>query len=87
MVLQTSAARFSAVTTKIRKEVAKTAKVSPLPGLLDHREFERVKVPWAKCDICHGGAAVFRCKEKHMGICEGCYSKMVREWNAGEGVR
>lgn len=64
----------------------KTAKVSPLPGLLDHREFKRVKVPSSKCDICHEENAVFRCKEMQMGICQGCYSKLLREWHEENGV-
>jgi hypothetical protein len=72
---------------KGQKHGGKTAKVSPLPGLLDHREFERVKVPSSKCDVCHEGAAVFRCKTQKTGICERCYTKMVREWNEGQGVR
>jgi len=72
---------------KDMKRCGKVENVIPLPGLLDHREFVRIGgVPWSKCDICHEGAAVFRCKEKHMGICEGCFTKLVREWNEGNGV-
>ncbi|MCX6701039.1 MAG: hypothetical protein NTV68_14165 [Methanomicrobiales archaeon] len=72
---------------KVLQRGGKTANVSPLPGLLDHREFERVKKAWSTCDVCHGGAAVFRCKDAQVGICERCYTKLVREWNEGNGVR
>lgn len=61
--------------------------ITPLPGLLDHRDFKRVKVPSSKCDICHEGTAEFRCREKQTGICERCYSKLIREWNGMMGVR
>ena len=65
----------------------KSGTIDPLPGVLDHREFERVNVPSSKCDVCHEGSAVFWCREKRVGICEGCYTKLVREWNGGNGVR
>lgn len=61
--------------------------INPLPGLLDHRDFKRVKIPSSKCDICHEGNAEFRSKEKQIGICERCYTKLVRDWNERMGVR
>lgn len=64
----------------------KPFRIDPLPGLLDHRDFIRVKVVSDHCDICHKDAAVFRCVEKQIGVCEGCYGKMVREWNDRNGI-
>jgi len=62
-------------------------RVEPLPGLLDHREFTKVKFSSGRCDICRQNAAVYRCAEKQVGVCERCYARMVREWNGGKGVR
>jgi hypothetical protein len=64
----------------------KPFRIHPLPGLLDHLGFVRVKVVSGRCDICHEGAAVFRSAEKQIGVCEGCYAKMVRKWNSNHGV-
>lgn len=83
------------ISTSIRKDVQRKGKgvksekpfrIDPLPGLLDHREFVRVKVVSGRCDICHKGAAVFRSAEKQIGVCEGCYAKMVRGWNDRNGI-
>jgi len=85
----------SLISTSLRKDVQRKGKggkngkpfrINPLPGLLDHRDFVRVKVVSSRCDICHEGAAVFRCAEKQIGVCEGCYGKMVREWNDRNGI-
>jgi len=85
----------SSLSTGIRKDVQKRVtgvkgqkpfRVDPLPGLLDHRDFKRVRVVSSKCDICHEGSAVFRCAEKQVSVCEGCYARMVREWNGERGV-
>ncbi|HOI14046.1 MAG TPA: hypothetical protein PLG75_09315 [Methanoculleus sp.] len=56
-----------------------------LPGVLDHRAFERTKVELGRCDVCRTGKVVYRSPEAK--ICEGCYARLVREWNAREGVR
>jgi len=86
----------SLISTSLRKDVQRKGKggkngkpfrIDPLPGVLDHREFVRVKVVSSRCDVCHVGAAVFRCAEKQIGVCGGCYAKMAREWNEGRGVR
>jgi len=86
----------SSLSTGIRKDMQKRVtgvkgqkpfRVDPLPGLLDHRDFKRVRVVSSKCDICHEGSAVFRCAEKQVSVCEGCYARMVREWNGEKGVR
>ena len=86
----------SLISIGLRKDVQRKEKgvksgkpfrVEPLPGLLDHRDFKRVKVVSSRCDICHTGAAVFWCAEKQIGVCEGCYAKMVREWNREKGVK
>ena len=59
----------------------------PLSGVLDHREFSRVKVELGRCDICDTGKAVYRSREARANLCEGCYARLVREGNAREGVR
>ncbi len=65
----------------------KPGTVKPLPGLLDHRTFERARVDLGRCTICDAGKAVYRSREAQASICQGCYARLVREWNRGEGVR
>ncbi|MFA5003656.1 MAG: hypothetical protein WC502_11855, partial [Methanolinea sp.] len=65
----------------------KPFRMDPLPGLLDHRDFARVKIPQDRCDICHERIAAFRCAEKQVDVCEGCYARMVREWNGRAGIQ
>ncbi|MCT8338227.1 hypothetical protein FKB36_12200 [Methanoculleus sp. Afa-1] len=67
------------------KRAKRPAKVQPLPGVLDHQAFARVKVELGRCDVCRTGKAVYRSREAN--ICEGCYARLVREWNGREGVR
>jgi len=69
------------------KKARRPAKVQPLPGILDHRTFERVKVELGRCDVCREKKAVYRSREAQVNICEGCYARLVREWNGREGVR
>ena len=57
------------------------------PGFLNHRLFDRVRGELGCCDICGTGKAVYRSREARANICEGCYARLVREWNRGEGVR
>ena len=59
----------------------------PLSGVLDHREFLRVKVELGRCDLCDTGKAVYRSQEAQTSLCEGCYARLVREGNARAGVR
>ena len=59
----------------------------PLLGVLDHRTFARVKVELGRCDVCGEKKAVYRSREAQAKVCEGCYARLVREWNRGEGVR
>ena len=59
----------------------------PLSGVLDPREFLRVKVELGRCDLCDAGKAVYRSREARTSLCEGCYARLVREGNAREGVR
>ncbi|WP_292491688.1 hypothetical protein [Methanoculleus sp. 10] len=59
----------------------------PLPGVLVPPMFERTKVELGRCDVCGERKAVYRSQEARTTICEGCYSRLVREWNRGEGVR
>ncbi|WP_246589331.1 hypothetical protein [Methanofollis formosanus] len=61
-------------------------KVLPLPGVLDHREFTRVKSDLGRCDVCDGGRAVHRSGDGRVVLCEGCYARLVRAWNRGKGV-
>ncbi len=63
------------------------AKVQPLPGVLDHRTFERVKTELGRCDVCGAKKAIYRSREVQTNICDQCYARLVREWNRGEGVR
>ena len=67
------------------KKARRPAKVQPLPGVLDYRTFERTKVELGRCDVCKELKAVYRSREAN--ICEGCYARLVREWNGREGVR
>ena len=62
-------------------------RVQPLPGVLDRGTFVRVKTEIGRCDICDRGKAVYRSREARTNICEGCYSRLVRERNGREGVR
>jgi len=57
-----------------------------LPGVLDHREFARVSTALGRCTGCGEGRAVFRSADGRTRLCEGCYGRLVREWNAGTGV-
>lgn len=58
-----------------------------LPDTLDHRMFCRTKVDLGRCDVCGTGKAVYRSREAQTKVCEGCYTRMVREWNGRVGVR
>jgi len=72
----------AAVTTPARR-----VRVQPLPGVLDHRGFERVKSEIGRCDVCGRVQAVYRSREARTKVCEGCYARLVRDWNREEGVR
>jgi len=69
------------------KTKAVTGAVLPLPGLLDHRDFERVSVELGKCSLCENGRAVFSSKDLKMNICEGCYGRLLREENEKNGIK
>jgi len=45
------------------KKARRPAEAQPLPGVLDHRTFERVKVELGRCDICDTAKAVYRSRE------------------------
>ena len=62
-------------------------RVQPLPGVLGPGTFVRVKTEVGRCDICDRGKAVYRSQEARAKVCEGCYARLVREWNSREGVR
>ena len=57
-----------------------------LPGVLDHREFTRVKTDLGRCGVCGEGRAVFRSADGHVVLCERCYAGLVQGWNAGRRV-
>ncbi len=59
--------------------------VRPLPGVLDPRAFERARVDLGRCDICKEGKAVYRSRAAQANLCEGCYSRLVRERNGPGG--
>ena len=61
--------------------------VRPLSGVLDRRSFARVKVEIGRCDVCGAAKAIYRSREAQAKVCEGCYSRLVREGNARVGVR
>ena len=42
----------------------------PLPGVLDRRMFERVKVEIGWCDVCGMGKAVYRSREAQAKVWE-----------------
>ena len=68
-------------------QTAGAGRATVLPGTLDHRTFSRVKVEIGRCDLCGTGKAVYRSREAQAKVCEGCYARLVREWNGREGVR
>ncbi|MDE4907303.1 hypothetical protein L0665_01535 [Methanogenium marinum] len=65
----------------------KTGITFPLPGILDHRSFRRSAVSLGSCDLCGEKAAVYHSGEERASVCEGCYARLIREWNKGEGVK
>ncbi|NLO77809.1 MAG: hypothetical protein GX097_04860 [Methanomicrobiales archaeon] len=60
--------------------------VLPLPGILDHMSFRRSPVTLGSCDVCGKGGAVYHSDEQRSSVCEGCYARLVREWNRAKGV-
>jgi hypothetical protein len=60
--------------------------VLPLPGVLDHGEFARVKTDLGRCSVCGEGRAVYRSGDGRVVLCEGCYVRVVRAWNEGRGI-
>lgn len=69
-----------------RNTILAAGKTIPLPGPLDHREFTRTAVQLDRCGICDRCAAEYRCEERRVKICEGCYASLMREWNQDNGV-
>ncbi|MFA5398512.1 MAG: hypothetical protein WC346_21040, partial [Methanogenium sp.] len=58
----------------------------PLPTILDHQDFRRSTVSLGHCTLCGNGAAVYHSDNQRASVCEGCYARLVREWNRAEGV-
>jgi len=42
----------------------------PLPAVLDHRTFSRMKVELGRCDVCGTGKTVYRSREARANLCE-----------------
>ncbi|WP_048149141.1 hypothetical protein [Methanolacinia paynteri] len=74
-------------TANFRKAANVRGSTLPLPGVLDHRDFERVNKDLGKCDLCSEGKAVFSSRELKMSVCEGCFGRLLREDLEKEGVR
>jgi len=78
------------IKTKSRGETKKNSKTNgrtlPLPGILDHQNFCRSPVCLGTCSLCGEKPAVYHSDVEQVSICEGCYARLVREWNRGEGV-
>ena len=72
--------------TGVNVQTTKVGCTLPLPGFLDHRDFERSAVILWRCTLCGVGAAVYHSKEQRGSICEGCYARLFREWNRDNGV-
>jgi len=68
------------------KVPSRPGKIIPITGLLDHQDFTRTSVQLGRCGTCDQGAAAYRCTEKQGNICEGCYSRLIREWNKEHGI-
>ncbi len=68
-------------------QTKKTTGTFPLPGILDHRNFRRSAVCLGTCSLCGDNAAVYHSDIERASVCEGCYARLVREWNKGEGVK
>jgi len=68
------------------KRAKRPALVQSLPGVLDHRTFERVKSEIGRCDVCGAKKAVYHSGEARTNVCEGCYARLVRERNRGGAV-
>ena len=62
----------------LKKAKHPVVKVRPLPGVLDHREFVRVRAEIGRCDICRAGKAVYHSREAQTKVCEGCYARLVQ---------
>ncbi|WP_207231371.1 hypothetical protein [Methanofollis fontis] len=60
--------------------------MTTLPGVLDHADFSRVSTDLGRCSLCGEGRAAFRSADGLTVLCEGCYARAVREWNAGRVV-
>lgn len=84
------------------KKARRPAEAQPLPGVLDHRTFERVKVDPGRCDVCDTekrSTARGRRRRRYARNdfpggegarapkVRGCYARLVRDGNAREGVR
>ena len=74
------------VKTSENVKTKKAGTVLPLSGILDHRDFRRSPVSLGHCSLFGEGAAVYHSDEQRTSICEACYTRLLREWNRGEGV-
>ncbi len=58
--------------------------VFPLPGILDHRDFQRSRICLGKCELCGDGRAAYHSKEQRASVCEKCYTRLVRVFGKGD---
>jgi hypothetical protein len=66
------------------KNAREATGIIPLPGLFDYRDFDRLRVPNGKCDVCSVNPGVFRNEKTRTYLCEICYGRLVRDANAKE---
>ena len=78
--------KWNTVGTGGTGEIKTAGTTLPLPGILDHRDFQHSSVSLGHCTLCGDGAAVYHSDELLASVCERCYARLVREWNLGEGV-
>jgi hypothetical protein len=65
---------------------AERIRQEPLPGVLEHTEFTQTRTDLGRCSVCNEGRAVFRSADGRALLCERCYARLVRAWNAAKGV-
>ncbi|QYZ79472.1 hypothetical protein E2N92_08550 [Methanofollis formosanus] len=56
-------------------------KVLPLAGVLDRREFTRVRTDLGRCDGGNEGKAVYCSGDGWGKLCDRSYAREVRAWN------
>ncbi len=60
--------------------------IIPLPGILSPEEFARTGKDMGACAVCGKGRVAWWSEDGKVGVCEGCYVRLLRDKNRGEGV-